>query len=45
MELAGLKLQKVDLDLGEGADLLKLSTDDSVVKLRYLVDRAGLMPR
>ena len=33
VELAGVKLQKVDLDLGDGTDYLKLSTDDSSVKL------------
>jgi Ca2+-binding RTX toxin-like protein len=33
IELAGIKLQKVDLDLGDGADLLSLITEDSSVKL------------
>jgi Ca2+-binding RTX toxin-like protein len=33
VELAGDKLQKVDLDLGDGVDLLSLTTDDSSVKL------------
>jgi len=33
VELAGIKLQKIDLDLGDGADLLSLTTEDSSVKL------------